>query len=94
MGYRILTGVWEEIDDELHRQRQKHGDKCMELLPTADAVLPLFEEAGEVAKAATEWRFFKGPLADVREELVQLAACAVAMVKHIDSGVELDLQRR
>lgn len=85
MGYTILTGVWEEIDDELRRQREKHGDKCMEARSTHDAIAPLAEEMGEVAQA--ECDHFDGRTTDnsrVRKELIQLAACAVAMVRHID----------
>lgn len=46
----------------------------------------LGEEVGEAAKAALEIRFGKGPLAHYREELVQVAAVACAMVECIDRG--------
>jgi len=85
MGYTILTGVWEEIDDELRRQRTKHGAKCMEERSTHDAIAPLAEEMGEVAQA--ECDFFDGRTTDpsrIRHELIHLAACAVAMIRHLD----------
>lgn len=85
MGYTILTGIWEEVDDELHRQERKHGDKCMVRRSTHDAIAPLVEEVGEVAQA--ECDHYDGRTADntrVRKELVQLAACAIAMIRHID----------
>lgn len=86
MGYIILTGVWEEISDELHRQRIKHGNKCMEARSTHDAIAPLAEELGEVAQA--ECDHFDGRTSDnskVRKELIQLAASAIAMIRHIDN---------
>lgn len=90
MGYTILTGIWEEVDDEIRRQRQKHGAKCFERRSTHDAIAPLAEELGEVAQAETD--YFDGRSKDrflIRKELIQLAASAIAMIRHIDEGPEV-----
>lgn len=89
MGYTILTDIWQEVDSELQRQRVKHGTKCMEQRSTHDAIAPLTEELGEVAQA--ECDHFDGRTQDgtlVRKELIQLAASAIAMVRHIDAEAQ------
>lgn len=84
MGYTILTGVWEEVDDEIRRGADKHGERSMRQRPTWDAIPPLGEEFGEVCQAVTQHRDEGRPIADARKELVQLAACAIAMIQRID----------
>ena len=86
MSYTILTGVWEEVSDEIHRGLMKHGPRSMRLRETWDAIPPLGEEFGEVCQAVTQHRDEGRPIADARKELVQLAACAVAMIQHIDDA--------
>lgn len=44
----------------------------------------LGEEAGEVSKALLEWRFGNKPASCIRQELVQVAAVAVAWLQCID----------
>lgn len=88
MGYTILTGIWEEVDAEIHRASRKHGDKSMRARLTHDAIAPLVEEVGEVAKAECD-RFdgrstWEGGTAQIRTELLHVAASAVAMIQHID----------
>jgi NTP pyrophosphatase (non-canonical NTP hydrolase) len=46
----------------------------------------LTEEVGEVAKAILDHRYKKQPAAHIREELVQVAAVAVAMIEAYDRG--------
>lgn len=46
----------------------------------------LQEETGEAARAALELRFGKGTLEHLREEAVQVAAVALAIVECLDRG--------
>lgn len=49
----------------------------------------LGEEVGEVGKAICEWLILhKGAVSDIRMELVQVAAVAVAMVESLDRNGE------
>ena len=88
MSYTILTGIWEEVDDEIRAAQKKHGPRSMRQRDTFDAVVPLTEEVGEVAQAACQWRDEGKPITRVRHELVQLAASAVAMIQHIDAQAQ------
>jgi NTP pyrophosphatase (non-canonical NTP hydrolase) len=89
VGYQILTKVYKEVDDECQRQIKKHGDKSMYHRSTHDAIAPLTEELGEVAKAECDWWDGRSDnVNDIRKELIQLAACAINMIKHMDSYVE------
>lgn len=81
----VLMRIWDEIEAELSYQRGKYGDKCVESRSTRDALVPLVAEVGEVADAVCE--YYDGRAShtmQIRRELVSVAACAVAMIRHID----------
>lgn len=83
-------GVLYDVGDERERQNEKWGEQNhtpMEWLPI------LMEEVGEVAKAALEQHFSENgydqytdvaSLQELRKEMVQVAAVAVAMVESLD----------
>jgi len=85
MGYTILTGIWEEVDQEIARAQTLHAERSFLTRDTYSAIAPLTEELGEVAQAATKWHDEGAPIADVRKELIQLAASAIAMIVRIDT---------
>ena len=85
--------VWDEVQAERERAHRKHGDTSMEAQPpTAWLRLAiLMEEVGEVAKVYNDARhraqslgwdeadmFGKGERAELRAELIQVAAMAGA----------------
>ena len=79
--------VLHEVLDERERQEARWGQQNHDL-PRYFAILS--EEVGEVAKAIVEHEFTSDDLRrglfllEVRHELVQTAAVAVAMVERID----------
>ena len=74
--------VLNDIIDERKRQDERWGVQRLEW-PVWMAVLT--EEVGESAEASLEAHFNpQAPLGHLREELVQVAAVAVAMIEHID----------
>jgi NTP pyrophosphatase (non-canonical NTP hydrolase) len=73
--------VLAEVAVERHRQDAKLGEQN-HLDFVWNAILG--EEVGEVANAILEGTFSDAPLAHVRDELVQVAAVAVAWVEAID----------
>lgn len=87
MTARVLT----EVLDERARQEAKWGQQNHDL-PRYFAILS--EEVGEVAKAIVEHEWPGDDLRrglfllEVRRELVQTAAVAVAMVERIDRQIE------
>lgn len=71
-----------EVEDERYRQEKKWGKQNH---PVEDYYTVLAEEFGEVGKAICEFRLQKkGSLDDIRAELIQTAAVAVAMVESLD----------
>lgn len=82
MNTKQCRSVLEEVLCERLSQERKWGTqnhRC-DLYYTI-----LGEEVGEVGKAICEWLILhKGAVSDIRMELVQVAAVAVAMVESID----------
>ncbi len=79
----------EEIEYECQRQVELHGNKSMYHRSTHDAIAPLMEEVGEVAKAECDW--WDGRSKDhntIRAELIHVAASAINMIEHMNNYVE------
>ena len=77
--------IFQEVFDERRRQDMRWGiqnHRPMEWLGV------LMEELGEVAKDTVEnhWHPDAGSIANMREELIQVAAVAVAWIESIDRG--------
>lgn len=76
--------VWDEVAAERARAHAKHGAKSMESAAWDDMkrLRILIEEVGEVARAFNEWDLGLASRAetraDVRAELIQVAAMAGA----------------
>jgi NTP pyrophosphatase (non-canonical NTP hydrolase) len=80
-----LWRVLDEIATERVRQNTLHPGSTARELATAGrfrALAVLLEEVGEVARALLEGE----PVADLRAELIQVAAVAVAWVEGIDAA--------
>jgi NTP pyrophosphatase (non-canonical NTP hydrolase) len=81
--------IWADIEGERRRQYAKwhrahywgHGDCSSDDVAIEVKVAVLMEECGEVARAVLD----VAPLDDLRAELVQVAAVAVAMIEWVDS---------
>ena len=82
MGYQILTGVYDEVDDERGRQWKKWGESNILRRDPHGAVSVLTEEVGEVAKATLERDYLQ-----MRVELIQVAAVALEMINNYDHGL-------
>ena len=82
-----MNNIFKEIEKERFKQDQKWGEQnhC----PVEWCAI-LSEEVGEVNKAALEDYFSHGKidLENYREELIQVAAVAVAMIQCLDRNVE------
>lgn len=78
--YFRASCVVHEVYEERLRQIGKWGDPNH---PLADFLAILMEEVGEVAQAINGHRFGNASIADVRAELIQTAAVAVAMAEII-----------
>jgi hypothetical protein len=81
--------IFDEINDERHRQDEKFGDQVNNSLGLWNAILG--EEAGEVQKevyallaGAETGKDCGGNVAELRKELVQTAAVAVAFIEYGD----------
>lgn len=90
-----MTTIYDEVRDERARAHAKHGEKSMEGWPADHPLrLPiLVEEVGEVAKAMNEAALSGLPMdhpdvrAEMRAELVQVAAMATAWADALTEGV-------
>jgi NTP pyrophosphatase (non-canonical NTP hydrolase) len=80
-----MADILSEIRAEREQQDAKWGEQNHQ---PADWATILVEEVGEVAKAALEWKFAGRSLRLYRDELVQVAAVAVAMIECYDRQVE------
>lgn len=78
---KATPGVLHEVEFERHRQEATWGEQN---LPAAEYFMILAEEVGEVAMAINEKKLGTVNASDVREELIQVAAVAVAMVESLD----------
>lgn len=75
------TSIWAEILAERNFQDNKWGIRTMD--PTL--WLPILgEEVGEVNKAVVEIIFDKADKQNLRDELIQVAAVALAMIEDLD----------
>lgn len=76
--------IYNAISTERNAQDEKWGNQ-FHSMPVWSAILT--EECGEVAEASLRVAFHgeEDHLADLREELVQVAAVAVHMIEKIDS---------
>lgn len=73
--------VWSRVDDERRRQLARWGDKAIcGPLPAECKLAILTEELGEVARAL----LYGEPVQRLREELVQVAACAVGWLEAME----------
>lgn len=70
-----------DIVDERNRQDARFGQQDHDDLTWGSL---LAEELGEVHKAVNDYMFKGAPHREVREELVQVAAVAVAWIEAID----------
>lgn len=81
--------VWVDVLDEMQRAKDLHGDMSIgaDMMTDPLRLAILTEEVGEVARATVErcsWPFEES--GDLRAELVQVAACAIAWVNQIDGA--------
>lgn len=84
MNLQLMSKVLGEVAAERERQDRKWGDQSGNTDLVWSAVLT--EETGEVAQAILKSQFEGGKtIADVRAELIQVAAVAVAHVEAIDT---------
>lgn len=77
MSVNPLTKAIEDILDERQRQDERWGTP--QFRPNAPWGLILMEEVGEVSRAILE----RKPMGELRKELVQVAAVAVAWLEAI-----------
>jgi len=76
-----MESILEEIRNERLRQDAKWGEQNH---APADYLMILGEEVGEANKAALEAKFGNGSLRLYRDELIQVAAVAIAMIECFD----------
>lgn len=81
-----MTGMDRALSDvRLERQRQDEKWGPQDHSP-AEWLAVLTEEVGEVATGILRHRFNGRALSEYREELVQVAAVAVAAIEALDKG--------
>lgn len=85
----LLTGALDEVRDEILRAVEKHKGESMPMPghSLGKRLGILGEEFGEVCRATT---YDNGDEDNLREELIQTAAMAVAWVHALDLARELD----
>ena len=72
-----------DVLNERYRQDQKWGEQNHDPIVYASI---LTEEVGELAQAALQARFEGGDANRIREEAVQAAAAAIAILEGLDRG--------
>lgn len=82
-----INNILDEIKKERVKQDVKWGEQNH---APADWLMILGEEVGEANKAALEAKFGSKTLAEYREELVQVAAVAVAMIQCLDRNMSVN----
>jgi len=86
-GVDFKAGVFDQVEGELERAIVKHtfdGTPMNKTKDIRDSYIILAEEVGEVARALT---YDEGSKENLRDELIQVAAMAVAMVIGLDGNV-------
>lgn len=88
MGYTIwpdgIRGdAFREINDERNRQDNKWGEQNHDPLTY---LVVLMEEIGELSQASLHARFGGPAAVKLREEAVQVAAVALAIIECLDRG--------
>lgn len=78
---REQVAIFEEIFDERQRQDAKWGPMTARTVSAVTMVAVLSEEVGEVAQDV-----LKMNREGLRQELIQVAAVAMAMIEGIDAG--------
>jgi len=86
MTFRSSETLIRSIIAERSKQHAKWGTQRH---VWGDWMAILGEEYGEACKEAVELTFGKGDFPLLREELVQIAAVAVAIIEQIDEVVEM-----
>ncbi len=81
---RRMRGLLLEVNRERDRQDAKRGKDHDHDPLTWSAILT--EEVGEVAQAALKLRWEGGNINRIRDELIQVAAVALAAVQHFEAG--------
>ncbi len=82
MSYQILTGIYEAVDDELKRARDKFPNND-------DLFIALVEEVGELGQALIQQKHEpeKGVTSDdIRKEAIQVAVMGIRVATEGDSG--------
>ena len=78
-----LDGVLVDVRHERDRQEAKWGENSAVNLSLFDGLPVLVEEVGEVAEAMLDVRWRAGDPGKVYDELIQVAAVAVAMAESV-----------
>jgi NTP pyrophosphatase (non-canonical NTP hydrolase) len=86
MNYKIRFKILKEIYEERKRQLNIWGEQYHR---PADYLMILGEEVGEVNRAALEAHFHGSSLKKYREELIQVAAVAMAMIEAYETQTTL-----
>lgn len=81
MDYKHTFKVFKEVYEERKKQVNKWG---LQNHSPADYLMILGEEVGEVNRAALEAHFHGANLKPYRNELIQVAAVAIAMIECFD----------
>ncbi len=82
---KILSPSEEVILDEVRRERDRQKRRWGQQDHNVHTWLMILgEEVGEANKAVLENRFLNAPLDDYREELIQVAAVAIAAIQNFD----------
>lgn len=83
----VMTGTTSEVLNAVGRERLSQDEKWGEQDHSKETWLTiLMEEVGEAAQATLHWRFGGHHAQGLRQELIQVAAVAVAMVEALDDG--------
>lgn len=88
MSERIQKALTEVVEERRRQDRKWGPPEDRQHLTFSDLVTILTEEVGELAEAVLEERFAGSQSSekgyDVRQEAVQVAAVAVAIIEHTD----------
>ena len=87
MNSYMITKETNAVLKEVSKERWKQDLKWGEQNHDGPLYLTILsEEVGEVGKAILDFRFGKKDLEEIRAELIQVAAVAVAMIEAFDRG--------